>query len=196
VTGAVSGRTDEDASARDRLSWLVRHARTMVLALGLLVVALAVGVTWTLGVFSGESANPQNVVTSGRMRQVNSAGNAAIMQATDLVPGQSVAGAATIRNEGDASGSFTMRVTDLEDTPGPGGGRLSDALRVKVVQRGASGSVYDGPMRGLQAELGTWQPEEERTYDITVSLPSNDSGDDAYQLSTVTATFTWEAVQA
>jgi hypothetical protein len=89
-----------------------------------------------------------------------------------------------------------MRVVDLVDTPGPAGGRLSDALRVTVVQRGNSSPVYDGPMRGLQASLGTWAPDEERTYDVTVSLPDHDTGDDAYQLSEVTATFEWRAVQA
>ncbi len=184
------------ATATDRLSWLVRNARTWVLALVLLALALAVGATWSFALFSDDSANPQNVVTSGSMSQVNSADNAAIMSASDLVPGQSVEGSATIRNEGDASGTFTMRVTDLVDTPGPAGGRLSDALRVRVVQRGSSGPVYDGPMRGLQAALGTWAPEEERTYDVTVSLPDHDTGDDAYQLSEVIATFEWRAVQA
>ena len=186
----------DDATVTARLSWLVRNTRTTVLALALLVLSLAVGATWSFGLFSSESANPQNVVTSGSMSQVNSADNAAIMSASDLVPGQSVEGTATIRNEGDASGTFTMRVIDLVDTPGPAGGRLSDALRVTVVERGADSPVYDGPMRGLEAALGTWNPEEERTYDVTVSLPDRETADDAYQLSTVTATFEWRAVQA
>jgi hypothetical protein len=184
------------AGATDRLSWLVRNARTWVLVLLLLALALAVGATWSFALFSDESANPDNVVSSGSMSQVNSADNAAIMSASDLVPGQSVVGSATIRNEGDASGTFTMRVTDLVDTPGPAGGRLSEALRVKVAERGSSSPVYDGPLRELQASLGTWAPEEERTYDVTVSLPDHDTGDDAYQLSEVTATFEWRAVQA
>jgi hypothetical protein len=183
-------------SAADRLSWLVRTAGRWVLALVLLVIALAVGATWTLGLFNGESANPENVVTSGSMSQVNSADNAAIMNASDLVPGQSVEGTATIRTEGHASGRFTLRVVDLVDTPGPDGGRLSDALRVTVVERGGDHRVYDGPMRGLEATLGTWAPSEERTYDFTVSLPDHDTGDDAFQLSKVTATFEWTAVQA
>lgn len=185
-----------EPSAAARLSWLVRTARIWVLALVLLVLALAVGASWSFALFSGGSANPENVVTSGSMSQTNSADDAAIMSASDLVPGQSVEGTATIRNEGNASGTFTMRVTDLADTPGPGGGRLSDALRVTVVQRGKDQPVYEGPMRGLEAGLGTWTPDEERTYDVTVSLPDHESGDDAYQLSKVTATFEWKAVQA
>src|SRR5262249_7070488 len=148
-----------------------RNTRRLVLALVLLVLALVVGVTWSLGLFSSSSANPDNVISSGSMHQTNSADDQAIMSAADLVPGQSVEGTATIRNEGGGSGAFALKVVHLADSPGPAGGRLSDALRVQVVQRGVGSPVYDGPLRGLQAGLGTWPPNQERTYDFTVSLP-------------------------
>ena len=183
-------------SARDRLSWLLRTSRSWALVLLLLVVALAVGVTWTFGLFDSSSANPENVVTSGSMTQTNSADNAAIMSATDLVPGQSVSGSATITNEGDASGAFTLRVTDVVDKPGPAGGRLSAGLQVRVEQRSAADPLYTGSLGALTVSLGRWAPSETRTYDITVTLPDRSSGDDAYQASSVTATFTWDAVQA
>lgn len=186
-----------EVGVRDRLRWLGRSMVSWVLAVVLLVVALAVGVSWSLGLFTASGANPRNVVSSGSMRQVNSADNAAIMGAVDVVPGDTVEGSVSIRNAGDARGDFALTVEDLEDRPGPGGGVLSSRLRLEVVEDGSGEPVYAGPLDGLDADLGTWEPEEERTYGFVVRLPNGNPGsDDVFQGSSVTVTFEWNAVQS
>ena len=189
--------TETEPSVNERLRWLRRNMTTWLLVLVLLVVAVAVGVTVTLGVFSDESANAKNVVSAGSMSQVNSADHAAIMGATDLVPGQQVSGDVTIRNAGDASGDFRLVVEDVDDQPGPGGGVLSTRLVLRVEEAGTGAVVYDGPLGDLDADLGTWAPEEERGYRFVVTVPASSvSVDDAYQRSDVIATFVWDAAQS
>ena len=183
------------ASPRERLAWLTRNATTWVLALVLLVIAGAVGASVTLGLFGSSSANPRNVVSAGSMSQVNSAGNAAIMSAQGLVPGERVEGEATIQNAGDARGDFRLLATDVEDDPGSGGGLLSERLVLRVEDADVGEQVYEGPLGELDADLGTWAPEETHRYVFVVTFPAH-ADDDAFQRSTLTATFVWDAVQA
>lgn len=185
-----------DVGIRERLAWLRRSTATWALVLLLLVVAVLVGTSWSLGLFSSSSASPHNVVSSGSMSQVNSADNAAIMGAADMVPGDAAEGTASIRNAGDARGDFTLTAADLEDQPGPGGGVLSSRLRLEVTEQGVDEPVYVGPLTSLDVDLGTWAPEEERSYVFLVRLPAGDPGaDNAFQGSSVTVTFEWNAVQ-
>ncbi len=188
----------DDVQARERLRVLRRDATKWVLALTLLVVALLVGVAWSFGVFSSSSTNARNVVTAGSMRQVNSAENAAIMGASDLVPGEVVEGTATIQNVGDAGADFSLTVQDLIDAPGPGGGLLSSRLHLEVFESDLAQAVYSGPLAGLDVSLGTWGVDEKRSYRFVVTLPSgsDEEADNQYQHSKVTATFTWHAIQA
>ncbi|WP_243056992.1 hypothetical protein [Nocardioides sp. SR21] len=184
-------------SVTERLHWLRRHMTVWLLALVLLVVAVAVGVSYTLGVFSASSANLRNVVATGSMTQVNSADNAAFMSGHDLVPGDHVDGAVTVRNEGDARGSFRLVAGDVEDEPGPGGGQLSTRLTLRVVEAGSGTEVYTGRIGDLDADLGTWAPGEERGYEFEVTFPPGTAAaDNAYQLSSFTVTYVWDAVQA
>jgi spore coat-associated protein N len=188
--------TDE-VRAADRFRWLRRTMSMWLLTVALLVVALAVGVTWSAGLLSSASANPRNVVAAGSMSQVNSADNAAIMGAVDLLPGDTVEGTVTIRNAGDAQGDFVLTVQDVVDDPGPAGGTLSATLHLRVIDTGSGRRVYDGQFDELDISLGTWLPDEERTYRFVVSFPESASGtDDDYQFSKFTATFEWNAIQS
>jgi hypothetical protein len=187
--------SEQQVGVQERLGWLRRTAWAWLLAVLLLVLALAVGVSSSLGVFTSSSPNPGNVVTSGSMSQTNTADNAAIMGASGMVPGDSVEGTASVTNEGDARGEFTLTVDDIDDRPGPAGGKLSAALRLRVTDTGSGDTVYTGPLRGLDASLGTWQPDEARSYRLVVTFPDG-SGNDDYQGSAVTVTFVWQAVQA
>ncbi len=186
-----------DVSPRDRLRWVTRTMTVSLLALVLLVVALVVGVTWTFGLFSSTSANPGSLVASGSMSQANSAGDAAIMTARDLVPGSRVEGTVELTNVGDAVGDFRLSVAEVVDTPGPRGGELSGRLHLTVHESGTDGPVFSGPLDRLDASLGQWQPGETHTFDFVVELPeSSDGTDDDYQHSKVTATFVWDAIQS
>jgi hypothetical protein len=184
-----------EPSAADRLRWLARHLRVWILALVLLLVAVAVGVSYTYGLFTSSSANPSNLVTAGSMTQESSAEDEAVLTGQDLVPGQSATGSASITNVGDASGDFTLSGEDLVDVPGPGGGRLSAVLTVRIVESPGGKVVYSGGLAAFDSvPLGTWAPDEQRTYDVTVALP--DSAGNTYQGSEASVTFAWDAIQS
>lgn len=190
-------RVTAPVSTVERLTWLRHTARRWIFALTLLVVALLVGSSWTLGLFSSRSANLENVVSAGSMTQDSTADNTAIMSASDIVPGSVVTGTVTIRNVGDASGDFTLNVEDIEDDPGKRGGKLSSRLKLKVFDADVTRPVYSGRLNGLHVSLGTWRPDEQRTYDFEVRMPNQRaSADNPYQGSSVTATFVWSAVQS
>jgi hypothetical protein len=185
-----------EVSAQERLRWLHRTAKRWILAIVLLVVATMVGASWTYGLFTSTSANPRNVVSSGSMTQSNSADNTAIMGTDDMVPGDVVEGVATIQNVGEARGDFALTVTDFVDTPGPHGGELSERLLLEVFEDDGAQPIYDGPLPDLDADLGTWDIDEQRDYRFVVTFPEGASGsDNAFQGSRVTATFKWHAIQ-
>jgi hypothetical protein len=185
-----------EPSAGERLHWLSRTAKRWILAVVLIVVVCLVGTSLSYGVFSDSTANAQNVVSAGSMTQTNTAENEAIMGANDLVPGDSVEGTATIKNVGDASGDFSLLVTNLQDVPGPSGGKLSARLNLKVFEVGVSLPIYNGTIDKLHEDLGTWAPDEQRSYRFVVTFPEGtDAADNPAQKSKVTATFEWQAVQ-
>jgi hypothetical protein len=185
-----------EPGATDRLWWLLHHFRVLLLALVLLLLAVAVAVSYTYGVFTSSSANPSNLLTAGSMTQASTADDKAILVGQDLVPGQSTTGSASITNVGDASGDFTLSGEDLTDLPGPNGGKLSAVLTLRVVESPGGKVVYSGDLGGGfdSVSLGTWKPDEKRTYDITVTLP--ESVGNSYQGSEATLTFAWDATQS
>ena len=188
---------DADASAQDRLRWLSRNAWHWMLAIVLLVVAGLVGVSWTLGLFTSSSPNPENTVSSGSMSQDNSADNTAIMSSIGMVPGDMVSGTATIENVGDARGDFVLLVKNVTDDPGPGGGVLSAQLELVVYEGDGTQPIWSGPLPDLDVDLGTWQASEEHTYRFEVTLPDEGASiDNPFQGSRTTATFEWNAVQS
>ena len=187
----------ETVDPRERLRWLRRTAMRWILAVVLLVVAVLVVSGWSLGLFSDSTTNARNVVTAGSMTQTNTAENAAIMGAENMVPGDVVEGTATIENVGGARGDFTLVVVDVVDTPGPKGGKLSERLNLKVFEVGTTLPIYSGEIGELEEPLGTWEPEEERSYRFVVTFPDGIAAtDNPAQKSKVAATFEWNAVQA
>ncbi len=183
----------EPPSAAERFGWLIRHTRMLLLALALLLIALVVA-GYSLGAFTSSSANPENTFTSGTMTQVSSHDDQAVLTADGMVPGSTANGTVTIRNAGDASGEFVLQARDLVDEPGPNGGELSQVLRLVITQDGQPRNVYDGPLAEFdRAQLGTWDPEEERTFTFEVTL--GEVGNE-YQRSAASVTFVWDATQA
>lgn len=185
-----------EPTAAERLGWLVRTWSRWILAIALLLVAVLVGTSWTLGVFSSSAANPRNVVTSGSMSQHNSAQDSAIMRVTGMVPGTTDEGSATIENVGDAAGHFTLRATEVTDDPGPNGGELSSWLTLSVYGADRDDPLWTGPLADLYLDLGPWEPGEVRTFHFEVEMPEAGAAtDNRYQRSQATATYEWDAVQ-
>jgi hypothetical protein len=136
----------------------------------------------------------------GSLSIVNSRGEGAILSASGLAPGGSVSGEVTIRNSGTVSGGFTLSGTDVVDTPGIGGGLLSQRLQLVVLDLTTPTTVYSGALNGLASrDLGTIGPGQARTYRFTATLPDGGTpptpigGDNAYQNARVVSTYLWTA---
>ena len=101
-----------------------------------------------------------------------SGGGHAIITASGLRPGQSVGGNVALANVGESRGRLTLLRTRMVDTPGRFGGRLSDALLLRVEEAG--GGSWTGPLAGPDAlDLGVMEPGEGRSYRLTLTLPDN-----------------------
>ena len=90
--------------------------RTILVALAGLMVAAALAVGSGAN-FNSTSANPSNVFTAGTISHSNSKANAAILTASNIVPGNTTTGTVDIKNTGSATGTFTLSHTVAVDTP-------------------------------------------------------------------------------
>ena len=190
----------EAVSGRERVGWLVKHTRLWLGALVLLILAFVIAAA-SGAVFTSSSANPDNTFTSGNLSQSNSRPNVAILRAENMVPGDSETGDVTIKNSGDVTGNFRLESSGLEDTPGPNGGALSKALKLKIVDTSANRVIYSGDFDRMPAKnLGSWPAGQAHRYRFTVTFPdtgtpsSPTSGDNRYKDATTKIDFVWTAV--
>jgi spore coat-associated protein N len=199
TNGDVSA-VDEPVSGGKRLRWLLRHSTMWILALVVLAIAAALAVG-SVSLFTSSSANPANTFTAGTLSHSNSKEGAAILTAANMVPGKSETGQVTIKNTGDVSGKFRLSSSNLTDEPGPNGGRLSEVLKLKVVDTsGTPRTIYYGKYNAMRStDLGTWAKDEKHTYRFTVTFPnggvppSATTGDNAYKGSSTKIQFNWDA---
>src|SRR6201999_1512531 len=90
--------------------------RKVLLAFGVLLVVAAVAVGSGAN-FNSTSANPSNVFTAGTISSSNSKASAAILTASNIVPGNTATGTVDIKNTGSANGTFTFTHTTPVDSP-------------------------------------------------------------------------------
>lgn len=138
---------------------------------------------------------PQAVLTqaTGDLRLSNSQEGQAIFQASGLAPGRSVTGTVTLSNSGTLPGDLSLQQLDVADSPGPGGGRLSNVVSLQItdVTGGSSIPVFSGQLGGLDSRpLGAIGPGEARTFRFTASLPDMDN---AFAGSGLTVRYAWNA---
>jgi hypothetical protein len=123
----------------------------------------------------------------------------AILTASAMAPGSSIAGSVTIRNAGDASGVFTLSAADRVDAGGPGAAAgLSTVLELSVLDTtaGRPVTVYDGTLAAFsRAALGTFPAGGFRVYRFVVSYPTGRPAlaDDPYQGASTSVAFVWDA---
>jgi hypothetical protein len=192
-----------------KLDVLRRRRGRLLIALLLLLLATGV-VLGSLAVFTGTSVNPTNDVSAGTLDIDSSKDGVAIVTAAGMVPGQTREGTATIKHAGDAPAQFHLADSDLADTPGPNGGKLSDALDLTVVDLGPDGApgggddvspaVYTGRFDSMPSiDLGTWAPLDKHTYRFVMTFRntgapgSATTQDNAFKGSATTITYTWSA---
>jgi spore coat-associated protein N len=177
--------------------------RKVLLAFGglMLAAALAVG---SGANFNSTSANPSNVFTAGTISHSNSKASAAILTASNMVPGGSATGTVDIVNTGSATGTFTLSPAAPVDTPASPG--LSKKLLVTVADLGnptcvsscpAVVQLYTGTIFAMPATiaLGTFAPAADHRYQFTVNFPDSGTGgaDNAYQGASTTVQYNWSS---
>jgi Ca2+-binding RTX toxin-like protein len=126
----------------------------------------------------------------------------AILTARALAPGHSASGQVRIHNDSSSDGHVDLSQRLRSETPGVGGGRLFDDLRLTIQQTDgrADGLVYSGPMAALgPTALKRFGGDESRNYSFVVAMPDNGnpggptSGDNAHQNASVSVDYIWSA---
>jgi hypothetical protein len=173
-----------------------RFAALRVAALAALSVALVV--------LSGPRSEPSPPVAGlelvdGTFSHSNSRDGSAILTASGMRPGDSSTGTVTITNTGEVSGSLRLSGSMPLDTPGPGGGKLSERLQLEVEEislAAAPTKIYAGTLDGLSSRaLGELGAGRARSFRFTVSWPAV-VGDDAHQGSSTSVEYSWHADEA
>jgi spore coat-associated protein N len=177
--------------------------RKVLLAFGALLVAAALAVGSGAN-FNSTSANPSNIFTAGTISHSNSKANAAILTATNLVPGNTATGTVIIKNTGSAAGTFTLTHTAPVDTPASPG--LSKYLTLTVVDQGdptcvtacpANVTLYTGTINAMPATiaLGVFAPGAQHQYLYTMTFPNGglNGADNAYEGASMTVGYNWSS---
>jgi hypothetical protein len=165
--------------------------RPPALAAGVLL-ALAVALVATAAPARERPAELGRMAAEGAVTLSAAGGGHAILTASGLRPGQSVAGQVALANVGESRGRLALRRTAMTDTPGRFGGRLSEALLLRVEELG--GGSWTGPLSGPDTlDLGVMDPGEGRSYKLTLTLPDRGprGADNHVQGSSVTIDWAW-----
>jgi spore coat-associated protein N len=183
------------------------------LALGALLTLLlaAAAVVGSGADFTASSANPANTFASGTLTMVNSKEGVAVLEASDMRPGDAATvGTVDIENDGSLGGAFTLARTAPVDSDQ--GNPMSEKLNVEVVDCGAfAGSTaptcgdvddvvkYTG---GTLAEMGTsghaigalgdYDAGEKHRYEFRVAL--DESAGNEYQGDSSSVEFDFNAI--
>jgi hypothetical protein len=165
------------------------QARLAIAAVSVLIAWAAVA---TLA--RAQPAQVDAVSVTGAVRLASDHDGTATLHADHLVPGASASGTVRLANTGDADGLVEMAQTAIADVPGAGGGRLSQALRLRVEDvTGAPVVLSDGPLAGLtQLPIGRLVAGRTRVLRLTATLPAASSN--TLQGASVRMDWTWGAV--
>jgi spore coat-associated protein N len=167
----------------------------VAVTLALVVAAFAVALIDPHG-SRAETARAMASGATGALSIANSGEGRAILDASGLRPGATVTGTVTIGNTGQVAGRFAVRPTGLADTPGAGGGALSQRLQLQLADVTANRVLYTGTPAGLSAiDVGDLAAGESRTFALTATFPPG-ADDDRYQGATVSFGLAWSATAA
>ena len=135
------------------------------------------------------------VDADGDLDLQNSLGNAPVLSASGLGPGDSATGQVTVTNLGTGSGAFSLKRQTLTDSPGPGGGNLSERLQLAVddvTNPLSPTTVYTGALGAMpEKALGTMGPGQVRIYRFNASFPEGGSADNAYAGAATSVGYKW-----
>jgi spore coat-associated protein N len=187
--------------SRFKALWSASPRKVM---LGLVAVLVAAAIAVGSGAnFNSTTANPSNVFSAGTISQSNSKTGAAILTASNLIPGGTASGTVDIKNTGTVSGAFTLTNSAPVDTPTNSG--LSTKLTIVITDQGdpacvsscpAAATVYTGTLAGMgNIVLGTFAPAATHRYQFVATFPSagTNGADNAYQGTSTTTGYTFTA---
>ena len=170
----------------------------VTLTLALVVAAFAVALIDPHG-SRAETARAMASGATGALSIANSGEGRAILDASALRPGATVTGTVTIGNAGRVAGRFAVRPSGLTETPGAGGGALSQQLQLQLTDVTVPAQpklVYTGTPAGLSAvDVGDLAAGESRTFALTATFPAG-ADDNRYQGATVSFGLQWSATAA
>lgn len=135
----------------------------------------------------------------GTLALSNDKEGSAVLSLGGMRPGDSVTDTVTLGNTGTVPGDLSLASSNLVDTPGAGGGALSDELDLRIRDVTVPGSpvtVYNNKIDALTpVALGTLAAGDSRVYEFRVFFPDAGPGaENAYQGSAVSVRFDWSAV--
>ena len=181
------------------------NPRKLVVALAILSLAAMMAVASGAS-FTSTSANAGNIVTAGNLTHDNSKAPGAILNVSNLVPGQSDSGYTDITNTGDVSGVFTLTKSNVvnSDTTNPLGSKLDlvvEDLGDPAAPLATPALLYSGKLAAMgPVTVGTLGAGDVHRYRFTVTFPDGGkpagptSGDNRYKGDSVTVEYDWEAV--
>jgi hypothetical protein len=170
------------------------------LSAGIVAAALVLALVGPQGDRRGAQVGA--LVAAGAVRLATDHDDTAILTAANLVPGRSASGTVGIANTGDAAGRVRLAQTSVTETPGAGGGLLSHALVVDLldITGGTPQPVYSGTLAGLgQADAGMLAAGTSRTYRVVAALPDTGIpagplvGDNRLQGAALQVALEWQA---
>jgi hypothetical protein len=166
-----------------------------------ILLSLAAVLLIAVGAYGGTSANftaspvtiASNAFASGTLTMTRS-GSGAILSASAMKIGDTVAGSVTITNTGTLAGVYSLTGSTS------GSAALAAQLNLKVYKDVDGGTaLYNGSLAGISsAALGTFAPGDAHIFYVHVTLPTTgtDAGDNVLQGLSASTTFTWSATQA
>ena len=157
---------------------------------GLATVLAAAGVAVGSGAtYSAQTANPTNTFVSGTLLHSNSKNGVAIVTGANLKPGDVRTGETKIKNTGTLAGTFTLSETNDSTTFAAG---MLD-LVIDEVNGATTKTIYTGDLgSATPIDLGSFAPNEERTYKYTVTLDS--AAPNSQQGKSATADYVFDEV--
>jgi hypothetical protein len=174
----------------------MRSAATLLLSLAMASAAFVLAI----GAPGGEPqfTRADLVAATGAVHITNSREGQALLSAAGMRPGGGVSGTVRIGNDGTAPGRFSVRAGGVQDSPGPGGQRLSASVRLvlfDITDVRAPVTVYAGPPAALgDVGVGTLAPGQYRDFLFSVTLPG--TADNRLQGAGMSLGFEWRATPA
>lgn len=133
---------------------------------------------------------------TGAVQLSNSSDGRAVFNAADMRPGGEIRGTVTIGNPGTTAAAVQLSRVPENETPGLGGGLLSQQLVLQVLDVTVATSpvaLYNGPLNGMPAlSAGRFGPSQSRTFAFIATLPA-EAADNAYQGAELSSGFAWDA---